>query len=180
MLVRPGERIPVDGMVAEGCSDLDKSFLTGESRPVTVRPNEVVAAGEMNLTGRLDIRVSAAGEETSLRKIANLVALAEQARSKYASLASKAASILRSDDSLGRRGCFHRLVHRHRGCSDRPQYSNRAVDHHVPLRAGTGCSCRFDSGERETVSRKSSLEKARPGLNDSLRSTRSYSTRPVP
>ena len=93
VLARPGERIPADGVVAEGHSDLDKSFLTGESRPVPVGPNEAVAAGEMNLTGRLNIRVTAAGEETSLRKIANLVALAEQTRSKYASLASKAALI---------------------------------------------------------------------------------------
>ena len=93
VLARPGERIPVDGVVAEGHSELDKSFLTGESRPVPVGPNEAVAAGEMNLTGRLNIRVSAAGEDTSLRKIANLVALAERTRSKYASLASKAALI---------------------------------------------------------------------------------------
>ena len=93
VLVRPGERIPVDGLIAYGHSDLDKSLLTGESRPVPVGPNEDVAAGELNLTGRMTIRVAAAGEETSLRKIANLVALAEQAKSKYASLASKAAVI---------------------------------------------------------------------------------------
>ena len=89
--VRPGGRMPVDGVVTQGASEVDRSLLTGESLPVFAGPGSVVAAGEVNLTGPLVLRVTAAGRDSSLHRIADLVAIAESARTRYTSLAERAA-----------------------------------------------------------------------------------------
>ena len=91
--VVPGARVPADGVVTEGASELDKSLLTGESLPVEAAPGTVVSAGEVNLTGPLTMRVSAAGEDSSLHRMADLVAMAETSRNRYTSLADRAAQI---------------------------------------------------------------------------------------
>lgn len=89
--VRPGGRMPVDGVVVEGQSELDRSLLTGESLPVFAGVDTVVSAGEVNLTGPLVVRVTAAGRESSLHRMADLVAVAESAKTRYTSLAERAA-----------------------------------------------------------------------------------------
>jgi P-type Cu2+ transporter len=90
--VRPGGRMPVDGVVLNGQSEVDRSLLTGESLPVFAGPGTVVSAGEVNLTGPLTLRVTAAGKDSSLHRMADLVSVAENARTKYKSLAERAAS----------------------------------------------------------------------------------------
>ncbi|OOY24096.1 ATPase [Thioclava sediminum] len=89
--VRPGGRIPADGEVTEGQSESDRSLLTGESLPVQVLPGMTLSAGEVNLTGPLTLRVTAAGRDSSLHRMADLVAMAESAKTKYTSLAERAA-----------------------------------------------------------------------------------------
>ncbi len=89
--VVPGARVPVDGVVVEGASEIDRSLLTGETVPVPAGENTVVSAGEVNLTGPLVIRVEAAGEDSSLHRLADLVAMAETSRNRYTSLADRAA-----------------------------------------------------------------------------------------
>jgi Cu2+-exporting ATPase len=89
--VRPGARVPADGIVEEGESEIDRSLLTGESLPARAAPGGAVSAGEVNLTGPLTVRVTAAGRDSSLSRIAALVAVAEEARSRYTSLADRAA-----------------------------------------------------------------------------------------
>jgi len=91
--VRPGGRMPVDGVVVEGQSELDRSLLTGESLPVFAGAGAVVSAGEVNLTGPLTLRVTAAGRESSLHRMADLVAVAESAKTRYTSLAERAARL---------------------------------------------------------------------------------------
>ena len=91
--VKPGGRMPVDGVVVDGQSELDRSLLTGETVPVFAGPDSVVSAGEVNLTGPLSLRVTAAGEDTSLHRMADLVAMAESSKNRYTSLADKAAGI---------------------------------------------------------------------------------------
>ena len=91
--VKPGGRMPVDGVVTDGKSELDRSLLTGETVPVYAGPDSVVSAGEVNLTGPLTVRVTAAGEDTSLHRMADLVAMAESSKNRYTSLADKAAGI---------------------------------------------------------------------------------------
>ncbi|MBY6157810.1 heavy metal translocating P-type ATPase [Pseudooceanicola nitratireducens] len=91
--VRPGARIPVDGEIIEGRSELDRSLLTGETLPVPAEPGTAVSAGEVNLTGPLLLRATAVGQDTSLHRMADLVAVAESGRSRYTSLADSAAKL---------------------------------------------------------------------------------------
>lgn len=91
--VRPGGRIPVDGQVHAGRSEIDRALLTGESLPVFAEQGHIVSAGEVNLTGPLDITVQAAGADSSLHRMAAMVAVAETRRNRYTSLADRAARI---------------------------------------------------------------------------------------
>ncbi|NOD32926.1 MULTISPECIES: heavy metal translocating P-type ATPase [unclassified Ruegeria] len=93
ILVRPGGRMPVDGEIVSGQSELDRSLLTGETVPVFAEIGQLVSAGEVNLTGPLTLRATAVGEDTSLHRMADLVAIAESGRSRYTSLADKAAKL---------------------------------------------------------------------------------------
>jgi len=93
VLVRPGGRMPVDGVVMTGASEIDRSLLTGESLPVSAGVGAVVSAGEVNLTGPLTLRVTAAGRDSSLHRMADLVAVAEAAKTRYTSLADRAARL---------------------------------------------------------------------------------------
>lgn len=93
ILVRPGARIPVDGEIIGGQSELDRALLTGETLPVFAEPGVQVSAGEVNLTGPLTLRATAVGEETSLYALTDLVAVAESGRSRYSSLADRAAKL---------------------------------------------------------------------------------------
>lgn len=93
VLVRPGARVPVDGVIAEGQSEIDRSLLTGESLPAYAGPGDALSAGEVNLTGPLSVTVTAAGEDSSLHRMADLVAVAESAKNRYTSLADRAARI---------------------------------------------------------------------------------------
>lgn len=93
VLVRPGGRMPVDGQIVSGKSELDRSLLTGETVPVFAEAGQAVSAGEVNLTGPLTIRATAVGEDTSLHRMADLVAIAESGRSRYTSMADKAAKL---------------------------------------------------------------------------------------
>ena len=91
--IRPGSRVAADGAVIAGMSEIDRSLLTGESLPVQAVPGTVLSAGEVNLTGPLDLRVSAAGRDSSLTRLAHLVAMAEATRGRYASLAERASRL---------------------------------------------------------------------------------------
>ena len=81
LLVRPGERIPVDGEIVEGESSLDTSKITGESLPAEVRTGDKVVSGSVNLTGVLKIRAESAYEQSTVARILTLV---EQATEKKA------------------------------------------------------------------------------------------------
>ncbi len=93
ILVRPGARIPVDGDITQGISELDRAFLTGETDPVAITTGDSVRAGEINLTGLLTLRATAVGKDTFLHSLADLIAVAEDAKSRYNSLADRAAAI---------------------------------------------------------------------------------------
>jgi Cu2+-exporting ATPase len=91
--ILPGGRLPADGEVTEGTSELDRSLLTGETLPVPAAPGSRVAAGEVNLTGPLTLRVTAAGTDSSLHRLADLVAMAESARTRLTGLAERASRL---------------------------------------------------------------------------------------
>ena len=93
VLVRPGERIGVDGIVVDGASSVDQSLITGETAGVAVEPGSTVHAGTLNGGGVLKIRVSAAGSGTLLDDVTRLVDGAMQERSHYLRLADRAARL---------------------------------------------------------------------------------------
>jgi Cu2+-exporting ATPase len=93
VLLRPGERCAVDGMVTEGRSALDQSLITGETRHVTAERGTPVYAGSLNMSGTLRVRVSAAAEGTLLAEITRLLDHALQARSRYVRLADRASRL---------------------------------------------------------------------------------------
>ncbi|MCF6272673.1 MAG: cadmium-translocating P-type ATPase [Rhodobacteraceae bacterium] len=93
LAVAPGERLPADGVVTWGDSELDPSMLTGETLPQAVGVGVKVRAGMLNISGPLKIRAEGLGEDTLLKQITRLVETAETTRNKYTSLAEKAARI---------------------------------------------------------------------------------------
>jgi P-type Cu2+ transporter len=94
VLVRPGGRVPADGMVMDGAAELDESMITGESRPVPKDPGERVVAGTVVTDSALRVRVEAVGEETALAGIRRLVEQAQTSRSRAQALADRAAAML--------------------------------------------------------------------------------------
>jgi P-type Cu+ transporter len=85
--VRPGEKVPVDGVVLEGESALDESMLTGEPLPVTKRPGDKVIGATINTSGSLVLRSEKVGSQTMLSQIVQLVALAQRSRAPMQRLA---------------------------------------------------------------------------------------------
>ncbi len=94
VLVRPGESVPVDGVVRKGESAVNESLITGESRPVQKREGDQVIAGTINGEGSLRVDVTGTGEDTKLSKIMRLVAKAQQSKSRAQHLADRAAQML--------------------------------------------------------------------------------------
>lgn len=94
VLVRPGARVPADGVVVEGAADLDESMITGESRPVPKAPGDRVVAGTVAAGGSLRVRVTAVGEATALAGIMRLVEAAQASTSRAQALADRAAALL--------------------------------------------------------------------------------------
>lgn len=91
--VRPGESVPVDGVVLEGASSIDESALTGESIPVEKNPGDTVSAATINRTGTFTFRATRVGADTSLAKIIQLVEDANATKAPIARLADKVAGI---------------------------------------------------------------------------------------
>ncbi|QQS23412.1 copper-translocating P-type ATPase [bacterium] len=92
--VRPGAKVPADGMVTDGKSDVNESMITGESKPVKKALDSEVIAGTVNGSGSLNVKVTKIGESTALAGIMRLVAEAQNSRSRAQILADKAAFYL--------------------------------------------------------------------------------------
>jgi len=93
LLVRPGARIPVDGIVLEGASAVDESIVTGESVPVEKTEGDEVVAGSMNTTGRLVVEANVDGRHTTVSRIAELVQKAQTSRTQIQRLADRVSAI---------------------------------------------------------------------------------------
>lgn len=91
VLVRPGTRIPADGVVQSGTSSVDEAMITGESRPIVKAAGDTVVAGTVSGAGSLRVQVTRTGKDTSLARIMRLVAEAQASRSRAQALADRAA-----------------------------------------------------------------------------------------
>ncbi|MFO7524563.1 MAG: copper-translocating P-type ATPase [Ignavibacteriaceae bacterium] len=94
VMVKPGEKIPVDGIVIDGETHLDESMLTGESKPVKKKKDDSVIGGSVNGNGSLKIKVLHTGKDSYLNKVIKLVEDAQKIKSKTQNLADRAAKIL--------------------------------------------------------------------------------------
>ena len=91
--VRPGDKIPVDGIVSEGASSVDESMLTGEPLPIEKNPGDSVSGGTLNTTGGFMMKAQRVGSETLLSQIVDMVAQAQRSRAPIQGLADKFASL---------------------------------------------------------------------------------------
>lgn len=94
ILIRPGEKIPTDGVVIEGESAVNESMITGESVPVNKKKGSEVIGGTINSDGSLTVRVTKTGEETAISQIMELIREAQESKPDVQKLADKAASLL--------------------------------------------------------------------------------------
>ncbi len=93
VVVRPGEKIPVDGMVVSGASAVDESMLTGESLPVAKQLGDTVIGGSLNKTGSFQFRATAVGKQTALAQIVKMVQDAQASRAPIQDLADKISAV---------------------------------------------------------------------------------------
>jgi len=94
VLVRPGEKVPSDGIVVEGESFVNEALLTGESKPTSKKPGETVVGGAINGEGILKVRIEKTGEENYISQVIKLVRQAQESRSRTQDLANRAAALL--------------------------------------------------------------------------------------
>ena len=94
VMVKPGEKVPVDGIVTEGESYVDESMLTGESKPVKKEKDSKVIGGAVNGNGSLTLKVISTGKDSYLNKVVKLVEDAQKIKSKTQNFADRAAKIL--------------------------------------------------------------------------------------
>jgi len=94
VLIKPGEKVPVDGIVVEGTSSVNESMLTGESKPVTKSPGGEVIGGSINGEAAFVVRVEKTGKDTYLSQVIELVRTAQESKSKPQDLANRAALYL--------------------------------------------------------------------------------------
>ncbi|AKB42538.1 copper-translocating P-type ATPase [Methanosarcina vacuolata] len=94
VLIKPGEKVPVDGTVVEGTSSVNESMLTGESKPVTKKPGNDVIGGSINGEAAFIVSVEKTGKDTYLNQVVELVRAAQESKSKTQDLANRAAMYL--------------------------------------------------------------------------------------
>ncbi len=94
VMVKPGEKVPVDGIVTDGESYVNESMLTGESKPVKKEKDSKVIGGAVNSNGSLTIKVESTGKDSYLNKVVKLVEDAQKIKSKTQNFADRAAKVL--------------------------------------------------------------------------------------
>src|SRR6185503_4777127 len=93
VVLRPGDRVPTDGLVVEGNSAMDETMLTGESVPLDKRPGSMLYGGTVNLNGRLLMEVTATGEDTALAHIIAAVQRAQSSRANIQRLGDRVSNV---------------------------------------------------------------------------------------
>jgi len=94
VLVKPGEKIPIDGSILEGETSVNESMVTGESKPIAKKKGDELIGGSINGEGSITMNVEKVGEETYLNQVVQMVSEAQESKSRSQDLANKAAFIL--------------------------------------------------------------------------------------
>jgi Cu2+-exporting ATPase len=94
VLVRPGEKVPADGVILEGSTHLNEAMLTGESKPVPKKEGDPVIGGSVNMEGAVKVRVERTGEETYLSQVLRLVREAQESKTRLQTMADRVAFYL--------------------------------------------------------------------------------------
>ncbi|NKB50929.1 MAG: cadmium-translocating P-type ATPase [Rhizobiaceae bacterium] len=91
--VNPGERLPVDGIVVSGSSDIDRALVTGESNTISCQPGDRLEAGVLNVTGAVDVTTTSDASNSFLAEISSMMDAAERGRGQYVGIADRMAQI---------------------------------------------------------------------------------------
>ncbi|HUW21509.1 MAG TPA: heavy metal translocating P-type ATPase [Candidatus Bathyarchaeia archaeon] len=94
VLVKPGEKVPADGVIIKGKASMDESLISGESKPVAKRTDDKVVAGSICLDGSLEVRLERVGESSTIGQIQQLIAKAQMTKPEVQKVADKAAGVL--------------------------------------------------------------------------------------
>ncbi len=170
IVVRAGERISADGLIGAGQSSIDESPITGESVPRDKGPGEEVYSGTLNGHGLLHIRVTHAGEDSTIARVVHLVEQAKQRKAPVVRLADHYAQLFSAGAIAGRRrhAVFHRRLAAHGGGADR----------RLPLRldsgdaGGDGRGDRRVGAARDSGARRGGAANRRQGRHSRLRQDR--------
>ena len=140
VLVRPGEKIPVDGQLIDGASSVDESMVTGESMPVTKSTGDTVIGATINQTGAFTLRATKVGRDTVLAQIVRLVQQAQASRAPIQRLADRAAGVFVPAVILIAIAAFTiwYVTGPPPGADARPGGRGLGADHRVPVRARPG------------------------------------------
>ena len=146
LLVRPGDRIPADGTVISGTSEIDESLVTGETERRKITAGALVYAGSLNFSGALTVRVTAADGGTLIDDVERLLQKAIEAKSRTVRLADRAARLyapfVHATAALTVIGWLVAGASLHDARRDR----HRGADHHLPVRLGAGDTGRPGGG----------------------------------
>ncbi len=181
VVVRPGERIPVDGVVTEGRSSVDESALTGESLPVEKGPGDKVAAATINKSGSFTFEALRVGEDTTLAQMIRLVDEAASSKAPIAKLADRVAGVfVPAVIGIALVTAVVWLIATGAPLSLRSHRRSGGAGHLLPLRPGAGHPRGHHGGHRQG-SGKRHPHQVRRGAGDRCTPSRRWCwTRPAP
>ncbi len=166
IVVRPGGRIPVDGVVTEGGSSVDESALTGESLPVEKGPGDKVAAASINKSGSFTFRATRVGEDTTLAQMIRLVDEAASSKAPIAKLADKVAGVfVPAVIAIALVTAVVWLIATGGDIDPRPHRRRGRAGHLLPLRPGPGHPGGHHGGHRQGRGERHS-DQVRRGAGD--------------